>query len=340
MGSLPITNPDWPGLQDTRVDLVDGVTPPIAAHINTTTKLLEKIEIELGLGVKGSTTSLTARLQRAISQSGGLPSGTAFPVSPAPADGDCFWRGDEKRLYVRDGTAGTWIALATASFAVTHSTLAGLANDDHAQYLLTTGARDITSNQRFLQDILLRSGTAFDLTLGHNNTAPKSVNFPDDSGTVPLIDTTTNELSSRNAAVVSVPVTGQTSTNFLVRTATMNVKPGDKILVNAQIFSSSTNSTDYWVEPSPSITAGVRLFNTGFGNALPGTAPFGGGGAYEKIMAVTAPSGGSFNHRQNMFGIYSVTSPGTVGFDFRGADSVAALIQPNAAGLYALVLKL
>lgn len=80
-----------------KVDLVD------AAHVNDLQNEVVAIETELGTDVAGSATDLKTRLAVCIGTDGALSKGTSFPVSPAPIDGQMFYRTDEDTLYVYDG---------------------------------------------------------------------------------------------------------------------------------------------------------------------------------------------------------------------------------------------
>lgn len=79
-----------------KVDLVD------AAHMNDVQSEVTAIETELGADVAGSVTDLVTRLFVCIGNNGALRQGTSFPGSPV--EGQIFYRTDEDRLYVYDGS--------------------------------------------------------------------------------------------------------------------------------------------------------------------------------------------------------------------------------------------
>ena len=97
----PATLPTYTTKID-KVDLVDD------DHINQLQFDLVALATEVGTDVGGSATDLKSRLARSINDAGGMRMGTSFPVSPAPADGDFFYRSDQDIVYLYDGA--TWDA--------------------------------------------------------------------------------------------------------------------------------------------------------------------------------------------------------------------------------------
>ena len=94
-----------------KVDLVD------AAHINALQTEIVTIETILGTGLKGTSASLSARLNNALDSDGSVLSGTAFP-SPALTS-QMFYRTDEGRVYFYNGVS--W-ALPSSALILTSST--------------------------------------------------------------------------------------------------------------------------------------------------------------------------------------------------------------------------
>lgn len=89
-----------PAVKTDKVDLV------AADHINRLQEEVVAIQTELGADVAGSATDLVARLARALANSGAIAQGTSFPVSPAPVDGQMFYRTDLNAMYIYNGS--TW----------------------------------------------------------------------------------------------------------------------------------------------------------------------------------------------------------------------------------------
>ena len=93
-----------------KVDIVD------ASHINRLQEEVVAEQTELGKDPAGSVVDLKTRLAVALADTGAIANGTAFPTSPAPINGQIFYRSDEDTLYVYDGT--TWDAIAAGNIQI------------------------------------------------------------------------------------------------------------------------------------------------------------------------------------------------------------------------------
>lgn len=100
------------GTPDTYTPLSDGPhgSDGVAANVNGPADAVTKLQALLGnaLVLKGTTQDLVARLSRVIGQDGALVKGTSFPVTPAPIDGQPFYRTDLNQVYIFDAGSGQW----------------------------------------------------------------------------------------------------------------------------------------------------------------------------------------------------------------------------------------
>lgn len=114
MGNLTQGASDYTttGVPDTKTTLSDGPTgnDGLAEQINGLYLAVPALQALLGnaLTLKGSTADLVTRLSRVIGADGALAKGTSFPVSPAPIDGQPFYRTDLDLVYIYDSTTTTW----------------------------------------------------------------------------------------------------------------------------------------------------------------------------------------------------------------------------------------
>lgn len=137
------------------------------------------LEAELGLGLKGSRASLAERLGQMLSGAGALKGGSSFPTDPTPVAGQLFWRDDLRQLFIFDGAAGQWQRIDSTN---DHGRLGGLGDDDHPQYLLASGARELAGNLTVQQNLRFRSGTSFLGTIDHSISTARTWVLPDESG--------------------------------------------------------------------------------------------------------------------------------------------------------------
>lgn len=101
------------GTPDTFTPVSNGAngSDAIAENINGPCDAIRDLQLLLGnaLTLKGSAASLVDRLSRAIGADGAWPKGTAFPVSPAPIDGQPFVRTDLNQVFIYDGDTASWV---------------------------------------------------------------------------------------------------------------------------------------------------------------------------------------------------------------------------------------
>lgn len=161
------------------------------------------IETELGTTPRGTTASVKDRLDTISSTSGGVPHGTAFPVSPR--NEQPFFRTDEQRFYIYDSATAQWISTSEGD----HGALGGLLDDDHPQYLRTDGTREATGNIDTQVNLRFKSNTDFQATLDHANTAARTYTYPDVDLTVAgrsNVETLENKKIEAQDGTVSLPV--------------------------------------------------------------------------------------------------------------------------------------
>jgi len=99
------TSSDYPGSLDSWVSITDKEDLAEASDINKLKNAVLAIQTELGLDPAGTFTDVLSRLALLQATNGALANGTSFPVSPAPIDGQAFYRTDEDVLYIYDGSA-------------------------------------------------------------------------------------------------------------------------------------------------------------------------------------------------------------------------------------------
>ena len=116
------------GTPDTATTLSDGPTGSIgvAAQVNGVVQFALAVQSVLGNAstLIGSATDLSSRLNVMLAASGALQSGTSFPTSPPPINGQLFFRTDSKTIYVYDTSTGQWIfAFVNNNYALLDGTL-------------------------------------------------------------------------------------------------------------------------------------------------------------------------------------------------------------------------
>lgn len=85
-----------------KVDLVQ------ASHQNVLRQEITTIETILGIGLKGTATDLSTRLNKALDSDGSLLSGTSYPSPALPSQG--FFRTDLDAFYIRNAANTAWLA--------------------------------------------------------------------------------------------------------------------------------------------------------------------------------------------------------------------------------------
>lgn len=95
----------YPGAIWTPTFKTDKVDLVLAEHVNRLQEEAVAVQTELGTDPAGSETNVLSRLARFLANSGAINQGTSFPVSPAPVDGQLFYRSDNDTLYVYNGAS-------------------------------------------------------------------------------------------------------------------------------------------------------------------------------------------------------------------------------------------
>lgn len=80
-----------------------------SADINALQDAIVAIETELGTDPAGSLTNVKTFLQRCLATNGAMRQGTSFPGSPN--EGDFFYRTDQDKMYIYDGSAWDAVSL-------------------------------------------------------------------------------------------------------------------------------------------------------------------------------------------------------------------------------------
>jgi len=108
MGNPPSV---WPGSDDSFN--VQEAKKDIAASsvINLIQNAIAAMQVNIGNDVQGTRDDLLSRLAIALATNGAFAQGTSFPVSPAPVEGQPFYRTDENTFYIYDGS--DWTAITT-----------------------------------------------------------------------------------------------------------------------------------------------------------------------------------------------------------------------------------
>jgi len=206
---------------DTSIDTytpVDINTYILPEHINGPMSAIINIEGVLGTGLKGTQSTLAARLAQMLSSTGTIQGGTSYPITPTPLDGQLFWRTDIKILSIYDGGLGQWQQLelpATFTFS---------------------------------------SPSAYQLTLYHNNTAGRTITFPDITDTLVTLtaaQTLTNKTiddANNNLVVLETSITDSTLLARLAANETVTgnwtFTPASGIPLTVSV-PDGFNSTDY-----------------------------------------------------------------------------------------------
>lgn len=113
---------------DTASPLSNGSTGDfeVAEQVNGVVRAALDMQTVIGnpLTLKGTAADLASRLAVLLAANGSLQSGSVFPVSPPPVDGQLFYRNDLKTVYIYDLATGQWVfAFVNNLYALLDGTL-------------------------------------------------------------------------------------------------------------------------------------------------------------------------------------------------------------------------
>jgi len=275
MADLKTNNTSYPTTIDTATAIADFTDEGVATHINGPNSAIVAIENELGVAtatncsLKGTCASLAARLAFNISAAGGVPSGTSFPTSPTPVNGQLFMRTDytPEILYFYAASTASWVQY---SALLTHSQLNHLTDtDDHSQYVHNTIARTISANHEFTVNPVFSGTPSFSHATGVSpftvtsttkvtNLNAEQVDGYDVGGTSGLA-TLSSSLLAQNAPS-GFTISGNTAwhsgnhgSSFSVRmSAQQSVSGLTKVQINTELFDTYNNydTTNYRFTPT------------------------------------------------------------------------------------------
>lgn len=97
---------------ENKIDVFD------ARYIADINEAITNIETELGADVAGTAADLVTRLGISLADTGAIQSGTSFPVSPSPIDGQPFFRTDSQTLFIYDDGTAAWVSARSFSNTV------------------------------------------------------------------------------------------------------------------------------------------------------------------------------------------------------------------------------
>lgn len=107
----------YPGTLDTFTEKENKQDIYDAQHINDLQDAIVAIQTELGTDPAGSVVDLKTRLFVSLDNDGALRHGTSFPASPI--NGQPFWRTDQNKFYIYNGTTWQAITITSSIFKVT-----------------------------------------------------------------------------------------------------------------------------------------------------------------------------------------------------------------------------
>lgn len=222
-----------------KVDLVD------SAHINAVQTSIVTIEDALNI---------------LISQNGSLAQGTSFPTSPAPVEGQIFWRTDLHAAFVYSVVVGAWQALGGSLSSTLFQYVAVLDRSTISGEVTNTAVAPTspTLNYRYLAAVLSSSGL---VPVWH--TKWKKISGVNTVTVYAQIWHISTGGSGSNSAQLQVDIGGQNNTV----TGTVNQHTPEWVSFTIDV-SGLTTGTVYDVTASLSFTSLINNWNVFLGNLI------------------------------------------------------------------------
>lgn len=203
-------------------------------------------------------------------------------VITTPNEGFVCWVEDENKSYLYNDAypGGEWVAMSST---VNHSALKGLANDDHAQYLLHDGTRNMSGNLHMGNNNITNVGTVDGINISAHDHDGDAPNIPNDG----LVNDSVTVTAGTNLSGGGVVALGGTiainndidELDDLSDVSSVSYTDGDVLRANGTGYVTATlghddltniQTDDHHTRPSAGtgLSESANNFNVNLGNGL------------------------------------------------------------------------